>query len=57
MYNDILKTTKKRLFIKLASLSLFSIMFLTYLIIWLCYPRLFVLNLTIIAQIALYLLV
>ena len=27
MYNDILKNTKKRLFIKLATISLFSIMF------------------------------
>ena len=52
MYNDILKNTKKRLFIKLATISLFSIMFFTYLIIWLCYPRLVVLNLAFIAQLA-----
>lgn len=52
MYNDILKNTKKRLFIKLATISLFSIMFLTYLIIWLCYPRLVVLDLAFIAQLA-----
>ena len=49
MYNDILKNTKKRLFIKLATISLFSIMFLAYLIIWLCYPRLVVLDLAFIA--------
>ena len=52
MYNDILKNTKKRLFIKLATISLFSIMFFTYLIIWLCYPRLVVLDLAFIAQLA-----
>ena len=52
MYNDILKNTKKRLFIKLATISLFSIMFLAYLIIWLCYPRLVVLDLAFIAQLA-----
>ena len=52
MYNDILKNTKKRLFIKLATISLFSIMFFTYLIIWLCYPRLVVLDLDFIAQLA-----
>lgn len=55
MYNDVLKNTKKRLFIKLASLSLFSIICLTYLILWLCYPRLIDLSLNIVANILLVL--
>lgn len=50
MHDNILTTTKKRLFIKLSMLSLFSIVLLTYLILWLCYPRLISLDLTLLAQ-------
>lgn len=50
MYNDILKITKKRLFIKLASFSLISIILLTYLVLWLCYPRFVALNLNFLAS-------
>ena len=36
---NILKTTKKRLFVKLAALSLTSIMIAAYALLWLCWPR------------------
>lgn len=45
-----LKATKKRLFVKLATLSLTSIMLVTFLILWLCAPRLSVIGLGIIPQ-------
>lgn len=51
MHTDILKTTKKSLFIKLSALSIISVIFFIFFILWLCYPRLTVLNLSIIATI------
>lgn len=51
--NNILKTTKKRLFVKLAALSLSSLMFIVYLALWLCYPRFEAINLILIPQILL----
>ncbi len=49
--DNVLKTTKKRLFIKLAALSLISTMFVSYLVLWLCYPRFNAINLLPILQI------
>lgn len=45
MNTDILKTTKKSLFIKLSALSLISTAAFIFFILWLCYPRLAALNL------------
>ncbi len=49
--DNILKTTKKRLFVKLAALSLICIMIITYLLIWLCFPRFAAFELIIVPQI------
>lgn len=51
MNTDILKTTKKSLFIKLSALSTASIIILISFIIWLCYPRLIALNLLIVTDV------
>ena len=48
---NILKTTKKRLFVKLATLSLISVMSVVYLVLWLCYPRFMSIDLAIIPQV------
>lgn len=51
MMNNMLKATKKRLFVKLAALSLTSIMAVVFLILWLCYPRLQAIGLGFVLQI------